>query len=126
MHSPRAAPSKPPVPLPSSDQLSQHDRRLRALEACLDEVKTAQASQQAQQAADRQAATRDTQALSQQFAQSPEALQRSQLMQREQLWQGVEDLKSVVSAGRGSDCSKKPRKDSGPEAAQQMDDAGSR
>ena len=92
----RPASSKPCAAASSTDQLTQHDRRLRALEASLDEVKTAQASQQAQQAADRQATTRDMQALSQQFAQSLEALQRSQMMQQEQLRQGMEDLKSVV------------------------------
>ena len=89
----RASQPRPSMPVAAADQLGQHDRRLKALEASLDEVKATQASQQAQQAADRQAATRDMQ----------------------------ETI--VLTGRSSADCSKKPRKGAGPETGHQMDES---
>ena len=116
--------TKAPVSSAPPDQLQQHDRRLRALESTLADVKASQAAQQAQQATDRQSAARDLQLLASQFQSSLESLQRSQQAQQDQIRQGMDELKTLFLATRSAqEPSKKPRKGQGPDSADQMDAA---
>ena len=108
------AASAPAPSAVSGNTLQQHDRRLQALETTLEEVRAAQVSQQAQYLSDKQAMSRDLQAMSQQFAQSVDSLHRAQQQQQEQMRLGVEELKSLVLSSKSSQDSPKRAKRDNP------------
>ena len=95
------------------DQLQQHERRLKSLEATLEEVRSGP---------DKQATAQNLTALSQQFSTSVEALQRAQQQQQEQMRQNMDELKAIVLASRDvPDHAKKPRKSEAASPMMQLD-----
>ena len=93
---------------PITTKFASQDSRLQSLEEAVRGLQEGQRASEEQRKEDKEEVARSLAGLSQQFAASLEAFQRSHQQQQEQLVSGMAELKSLVVSNRGLPDKKRP------------------